>query len=373
MKIAITFLTFGLDCFGGIERATFFLACGLVDCGCETVVITSQAYADGSSIDGIRVAVMEGLPSTFDGGDGHLHELIASRQGMLSSEFLNILDREQPNYVLVVDPLWGFAPLLNIWTQIDVPVGLIFHVSHPEEVLNTVGTMPFRHLFAVSQTLRQELQAQSSVLSKRPIKILPNCLHRGHFFCRPTEKADAIFGNARLSREKGTTDLIAAFARIKALHPELVLWLCDGDFPFGDRMPGRHEAEVTIRSLGLEGQTQFLPRLRWKEIPARIAAARVVVLPSYKETFGMAALEAMAAGTPLVVSRAGNLPWLVDGAAMLVEPGDVDGIAKAMRRTLEDDDLRISNVERGRARSAEYDAVVVAGRLIEFLQESNSE
>jgi glycosyltransferase involved in cell wall biosynthesis len=85
-----------------------------------------------------------------------------------------------------------------------------------------------------------------------------------------------------------------------------------------------------------------------------LAAATVYAYPSVYEGFGLPPVEAMAAGVPVVAGRAGALPEVCGDGADLVEPGDVDGLAAALRRAL-DDPARAARVARGRAVAAAYD------------------
>jgi len=70
---------------------------------------------------------------------------------------------------------------------------------------------------------------------------------------------------------------------------------------------------------------------------ALFAGARTVVLPSLDEGFGLPALEAMAAGIPVVASTAGALPEVVGDAAVLFDPTDPDALAYALSRLATDD------------------------------------
>ncbi len=83
-----------------------------------------------------------------------------------------------------------------------------------------------------------------------------------------------------------------------------------------------------------------------------LAAADVVVMPSLQEGLGVAALEAMAAGCPLIVSRAGGLPEVVDqgAAGLIVEPGDAAALAAALRRVARDPVHARALAAAGRAR-----------------------
>lgn len=84
------------------------------------------------------------------------------------------------------------------------------------------------------------------------------------------------------------------------------------------------------------------------------AGARVLVLPSLDEGFGLTALEAMSAGIPVVASTRGSLPEVVGDAGTLVEPEDVEALAAAIERLVDDDRFATSRAEAGLARAATF-------------------
>jgi glycosyltransferase involved in cell wall biosynthesis len=103
-----------------------------------------------------------------------------------------------------------------------------------------------------------------------------------------------------------------------------------------------------------------------RDVLAAWGHCTVAVVPSiWPEPFGLVALEAMAAGRPLVVARAGNLPDLVtDGEnGLVVEPGDVDQLAAALTRLLRDPGMRAAMGASGRLRAAQFTAKSVVPRL----------
>ncbi|HTO05751.1 MAG TPA: glycosyltransferase family 4 protein [Myxococcota bacterium] len=93
----------------------------------------------------------------------------------------------------------------------------------------------------------------------------------------------------------------------------------------------------TLRELGLESRVRFSGKVSAAELDAAYRTASAVVLPSLFEGFGLPAIEALAAGTPVVASSAGALPELIAdaGAGRLVPPRDPPGLAKAIAETLE--------------------------------------
>lgn len=104
------------------------------------------------------------------------------------------------------------------------------------------------------------------------------------------------------------------------------------------------------------------------ELPLLYGAARALVFPSFYEGFGLPPLEAMACGTPVLTSQAASLPEVVGDAALLVDPRDVDAIAAAMTRLLEDDELHARLCVAGLARAAVFDWATSARKLADVFR-----
>jgi glycosyltransferase involved in cell wall biosynthesis len=144
-----------------------------------------------------------------------------------------------------------------------------------------------------------------------------------------------------LEPRKGHTVLLAAAARLASAAPAIRYVFC-GDGTQRDALRTA-AAPVTdaVRFAGFQG-----------DMAPCFAAADVVVLPSLKEGLGVAALEAMAAGRPVVASRVGGLAEAVaDGeTGLLVPPGDDEALAAAIHRLARDPAMRARLGEAGRAR-----------------------
>ena len=127
---------------------------------------------------------------------------------------------------------------------------------------------------------------------------------------------------------KRIPDVMAVFDRIRQKVPARLLLIGDG--------PQRSVAERIARKSGFEDRATFLGNVAAVETVLPIA--KVLLLPSDSESFGLAALEAMACGVPVVGTAAGGLPEVVeDGACGFLRPvGDVEGMAEAALRLLED-------------------------------------
>lgn len=99
------------------------------------------------------------------------------------------------------------------------------------------------------------------------------------------------------------------------------------------------ETEQLVGELKLEPNTHFLGRVSDSDLHQLYVGARAHVHPALYEGFGLPPLEAMACGTPTIVSNVGSLPEVVNDAALLVNPNDHEEIAVAIHRLLEDENL----------------------------------
>ena len=185
------------------------------------------------------------------------------------------------------------------------------------------------------------------------------------FFELERDEGDYLLYFGRLDIfQKGLDTLVAAYARLRALRDDVPPLLIAGrgkDAAAVERMAREAAVADHVRMLGPVSDAERLNLL---------AGARVLLMPSRFEGFGMVAAEAMAAGVPLVASRAGSLPEVVDAprGGVLVPPGDAEALAAEVARLLDDDARRaaLSASARRSARRYQWDAV--ADRHVRFLE-----
>jgi glycosyltransferase involved in cell wall biosynthesis len=106
------------------------------------------------------------------------------------------------------------------------------------------------------------------------------------------------------------------------------------------------------KRLNLEDRVLFLGRVSTKELLWLYNAAQALVAPSIYEGFGLTPLEAMACGTPVIVSNVSSLPEIVADAGLSVDPTDLDALTVAMWRILDDSDLRCTLSQKGLKRAS---------------------
>lgn len=218
---------------------------------------------------------------------------------------------------------------------------------------------------AVSDWLRRETYAEFDVTNE--IDVIPNFVDTDRF--RRTDKehfrrAIAPDGEklmvhvSNFRRVKRAEDVVRAFARLHAeglwpeghaLHgqPGGVKLLMVGDGP------DRPACEAACREAGICHDVRFLGKQ--EPVEEILSIADLFVMPSGSETFGLAALEAMACGVPVVSTDIGGLPELnVHGETGFLCPlGDLDALTAACRRILTDDALQSRMAEAARARAVD--------------------
>jgi glycosyltransferase involved in cell wall biosynthesis len=147
--------------------------------------------------------------------------------------------------------------------------------------------------------------------------------------------------------QKNFVTLLRAFHRLHGrLDHSLVVvgrprWKYDGDLRLVDE-------------LGLRERVEFLYHVPNENLPAIYSLATCLVYPSLYESFGLAQLEAMACGCPVIGARAGAIPEVAGDAALLFEATNPDELAETLHHLITDNDLRAALVQRGFARAAEF-------------------
>ena len=139
----------------------------------------------------------------------------------------------------------------------------------------------------------------------------------------------------------------------------------------GDGHP-THVREIRdrVETLECRDRIAFRSYVSMEDLGALYRAARLVVLPSLYEGFGLTALEAMACGTPVVASNTASIPEVAGDAALLVDPTDAVEMADAIHRGLTDDRLRAEVTRRGPARARLFSWQRTAKELLAAIAES---
>jgi glycosyltransferase involved in cell wall biosynthesis len=124
------------------------------------------------------------------------------------------------------------------------------------------------------------------------------------------------------------------------------------------------EIEETIHALRLDGRVNLTGFVKDQDLPYLYSAAEVFAFPSLYEGFGIPVLEAMGCGTPVVTSSVSSMPEVAGDAALLVSPHDVEALASALWRLLDDVYLQNELCLRGFERVRQFTWRETAKRLV---------
>ncbi len=148
---------------------------------------------------------------------------------------------------------------------------------------------------------------------------------------------------------KNINGLLHAYAHLRTILPDAPPLVVVGKRGWLDE-----EVFTLCKDLALEQWVIWYGSADPADLPALYSGAAVFCLPSFYEGFGLPSLEAMACGTPVIVSNCSSLPEVVGEAGLLVNPHDASEIAEALRRVLTDSDLAAEMRQRGLQRAAMF-------------------
>ncbi|PWJ44909.1 N-acetyl-alpha-D-glucosaminyl L-malate synthase BshA [Sediminitomix flava] len=193
---------------------------------------------------------------------------------------------------------------------------------------------------AVSESLKQDTLEHFTIKSPQHIEVIPNFVDLNRFkkqtkehfkkaICPNGEKLLIHISNLR--KVKRAEDVLMAFDKLRHMIPSKLLIVGDG--------PERNHLEEMCYKLNTCTDVRFLGKLQ--EIEEVLSIGDLFMMPSEKESFGLAALEAMACEVPVISSDVGGLPELNKHgfSGMICPLGDVDAMVKSAYHILQDENL----------------------------------
>lgn len=202
----------------------------------------------------------------------------------------------------------------------------------------------------VSDALSQRLQEQ--VPKDYPVQTIHNGINLSFWNHSSPEirdtKSSHLVSVGALKSVKGHDVLIRAFRQLVDRRPDAKLHII-GDGPERD-----HYASL-LQELGLHDRISLRGWLPPVEVRKALGKATAFVFPSRHEGFGIALVEAMAVGCPVIASRVGGIPEVVSGTeAQLVPPESPEALADAMEKALDDEDWWEKAGRKGRERAKRF-------------------
>ena len=206
--------------------------------------------------------------------------------------------------------------------------------------------VPSKH---IGSLVEQRLEVEPGVISVCPLGV-PAWEERP----RPLEaesrsRSGYILFLSTLHPRKNVGGLLEAYGRLVDRVPSLPPLVLAGGLT--------EEARPWLESLNrppLAGRVEYRGYVRDEARQSLYEGARLLVLPSFDEGFGLPVVEAMSLGVPVVAADRGSLPEVVGDAALLVNPDDPESIAHAMEELLSSDALASTLVTKGKLRALQF-------------------
>ena len=216
-------------------------------------------------------------------------------------------------------------------------------------------------VLAPSEDVRTFLEEAFGPTAARTV-VFPSGCDPEEFSPAAATDGDSLLAVGRLVPRKGFEVLLDAFARLAPGRPHLRLRLAgDGE--------ERVALEAQATTAGLAERVEFLGALEPTALRERYRRASAVVCPSREDFFPLVILEAMSSGCPVVASRVGAIPSVIEHGVtgLLVPPGDAAALAQALAACLEDAAARRAMGARARAVvCARYSWRALGARLLEL-------
>ena len=192
---------------------------------------------------------------------------------------------------------------------------------------------------AVSENLKQDTLLHFPIC-RQDIEVIPNFIDLNRFRKQKKDHFKAaicpngeplLVHTSNFRKVKRVEDVVSIFAQVRAVIPAKLLMVGDG--------PDRPKAEDLCRELGVSGDARFLGKL--DAVEEVLSVADLFLMPSETESFGLAALEAMACEVPVISSNTGGMPELnVHGVTgFLSNVGDVEDMVRNALYVLEPENL----------------------------------
>jgi glycogen(starch) synthase len=343
---------------GGLGRHVYHLSTALAAAGHEVVVLSRNPTGTDPSThpssdqlsERVRVVAAAQDPHEFSFGTDMMAWTLAMGHAMIRAGFAITEQcsdqRWRPDVVHAHD--WLVAhPAIALAEFHDVPMVSTIHATEAGRHSGWVAGALSRQVHAVESWLVREsdsLITCSASMSEEITElfgpglaettVIRNGIEAARWpFARrrPRNGPPELLYVGRLEYEKGVHDAIAALPRIRRAHPGATLTIA-GEGTQQDWLVGQARKHRVLKA------TRFVGRLDHDDLLAALHRADAAVLPSHYEPFGLAALEAAAAGTPLVTSNIGGLgEAVIDGVTgMSCPPRDVARLATAVIAALDD-------------------------------------
>lgn len=358
--IAFVLVSWRPDAAAGMERAVAAHAVALSAAGHRAVIITAERD-QAPAYEGVSVYVLESLEIPRPCSDDTLRSAISGAGSALTRELQQVYDRHRVGSAIYVDALWGLGRAMPIggYAKPVLAVHVIGHHVDMDAALHRaeVVVAPSEHV----------LRAAVHRYDVGTWRVVPNTLliddgPTSEPKRRSLRQHGPLRVLARLGEEKGVAPLLAAGRQAKMSRLVEVAVSAAGF----ESAPGAQQEQLHLcRELANRAGIALRGGMAWTQVPGWLGGAAAVIVPSLAETFGLVALESMAAGTPVIAHDIDNLPALVgDGGVIVPVSEGPAGLWRAAEELLADPVRYELTSRAGYYRSRDYRPALVADLLL---------
>ena len=357
MKIIIIVTVFLPKWIGGSEIAAYHLAEQLAQMGHEVHIMTSHdnelplfSKDDGFYIHRIPWKRIRFIGVLFFWAKIFL-QIRNTKPDIVHSQSLSCCTPALISKKILGIPYiaWGRG------TDVYIPNGLFDRLSAPSILKNADAVL------ALTADMKREMQN----ICERDVIVVPNGVKLKVFQktsgSKIEDNAKTIIYVGRLQPVKGVQYLIEAMIAVQREIPDINLVIVgDGE--------ERSKLEKLAKELDLTGCIQFVGKVPQEEIPSMLHQSDIFVLPSLSEGFPNVIIEAMAAGLPIVASKIGGIPEIVEDEinGYLVSTKKPDEIADKILVLLQNDDIRVRMANNNVEKAEMYTLTKVADKVEEI-------
>nr|WP_259121797.1 glycosyltransferase family 4 protein [Salinibacter ruber] len=247
------------------------------------------------------------------------------------------------SYFCLLKPLHGYRLVISTHGR-DLAGGM----SAMQRAVRPYLLRTADHVTAVSADLETQIKQEAG--GRTRATTIPNGVDIEFWSAEEKSKGKetnpTIINVGALRGVKGQDILLRAFPKILSAHPSTQLWFAgDGET--------RQDLEALASRLGVSDHVTFHGWCSTEKVRDLLQAATLFVMPSRSEGFGIALVEAMAAGLPVVASNVGGVPDIVESgtSGILVPPDNAETLAEGILKILQDEEYgeELATIARERA------------------------